>query len=890
MSTATTQHDVSAALEIARALELLHGFHNQPWEVRSPRFPRPSQTASGYYTDRNKCAREVAQALDGKASGVYVTLNPVATALLARRANRLDMHAASTTQDNQIVRRYWLPLDVDAAPVAGVSTTEAEHAAALARAQEVAGFLSEQYGWPQPVSADSGNGGHLLYRIDLPTDDGGLVARVLAALDSLFSDGEGIEPRVRVDTSVANPARIWKLYPTWAKKGDSIPERPHRRSGLLDVPESLDVVSREQLETVAALAPKTDTHDGGAHRDSGIPDLGVWLAEHGVEVRGAKDRDYGRVWTLRACVWNADHTDGAAWVAQRPGGALMAGCRHNGCQGKGWRDFRETVEPGYRANAVRQDRQQQQERQEQSRHDQHEHSTSTPPKQEPAWDEPISLPTDLPPVMQLDPAMLPDAVRPWVLDIAERQQSPVDFSSVGALVAAGALIGRRVGIHPRRQDDWLVVPNLYGAVVGGPSAMKSPALGEVRKVLDWLAAKASGDYAERMKKYEAKAAFAAVKAKALLDEAKKAAKEGNDDEAERLTAEAASLVPEKPTLCRYTTNDPTVEKLGEILLDNPNGVLVFRDELTGWLRTLDKQGHESDRAFYLEAWNGIGRYTVDRIARGTLEIPALCLSILGGIQPGPLARYILDATSGDSAGNDGLLQRFQLIVWPDIPRTFRNIDRWPDKEAKDRAYGMYRQLAALTPLQCGVTEPYDPDQGSIPALRFDSDAQDIFDEWRTTLENRVRADEMVPAFAAHLTKYRKLMPSLALIFHLMDIVTGASDPGPVTSAAALRSMAWCEYLESHANRVYSSAVNASGERAQALLRRIQRGDVAEGMTVRDIYRKQWATLATKEDVDDALHVLEGYGWVRVVEVPTDGRSSYALRLHPCLTSKKEPNA
>ena len=111
---------------------------------------------------------------------------------------------------------------------------------------------------------------------------------------------------------------------------------------------------------------------------------------------------------------------------------------------------------------------------------------------------------------------------------------------------------------------------------------------------------------------------------------------------------------------RYVVNDSTVEKLGELLNENPNGVLLFRDELSGWLRTMDREGHENDRAFFCESWNGTGSYVYDRIGRGTVYIPAACLSLLGGIQPGPLQGY-LQEVFGRGATDNGLIQRFQLM-------------------------------------------------------------------------------------------------------------------------------------------------------------------------------------------------------------------------------------
>src|SRR5438128_6910695 len=148
-----------------------------------------------------------------------------------------------------------------------------------------------------------------------------------------------------------------------------------------------------------------------------------------------------------------------------------------------------------------------------------------------------------------------------------------------------------------------------------------------------------------------------------------------------------------PVAKRYLVNDTTVEKLGELLNHHPNGLLLFRDELSGWLHTMDRPGHENDRAFYCEAWNGTSAYTYDRIGRGTLHIRAACLSVLGGIQPGPLERYLRAVFGG--RGDDGLLQRFQLAVWPDGAGPWRHVDRWPDAAARARVVEI---LPRLTPL------------------------------------------------------------------------------------------------------------------------------------------------------------------------------------------------
>ena len=209
-------------------------------------------TASGYYNDFDKLA-EAAAEWSGRVPGVYVTLNPVLPALLARRANRFVEWAGTTTQDNGILERRWLPLDFDAVRPSGISSTDAQHEAALERAKECRDWLVGLGFSPNSlVLADSGNGAHLLVRLDLPNDDEStaLVNRCLKAADLYLSDDT-----VKVDCGVGNAARIWKVYGTLAAKGDSTADRPHRPAALMEFPKRQKVAPHELLERLAARAP-----------------------------------------------------------------------------------------------------------------------------------------------------------------------------------------------------------------------------------------------------------------------------------------------------------------------------------------------------------------------------------------------------------------------------------------------------------------------------------------------------------------------------------------------------------------------------------------------------------------------------------------------------------
>ena len=141
--------------------------------------------------------------------------------------------------------------------------------------------------------------------------------------------------------------------------------------------------------------------------------------------------------------------------------------------------------------------------------------SSTAPIESHEWSDPEPLPDDLPAVMPFDDELLPSTFRPWIVDIAERLQCPPDFPAVAAMIPLGVIVGRKVGIRPKRQDDWLVVPNLWGAVIGRPSVMKSPAIREPLKVLGWLEVEGRDNFQAAQLDYEARLAVHAARKTAL---------------------------------------------------------------------------------------------------------------------------------------------------------------------------------------------------------------------------------------------------------------------------------------------------------------------------------------------------------------------------------------
>lgn len=289
--------------------------------------------------------------------GAYVTPNPVQSSLLARAANRLrQAKKGESTSDNHILSRRWFLIDCDAVRPAGISSSDSEHALALARARQIKEYLTA-FGFSLPLMCDSGNGAQLMYRIDLPADDNGLLHRCLASLDHRFSDAT-----VNIDLTVFNPSRIWRLPGTWNRKGDNMPERPHRMASLLEVPEQISIVDSELLEALAGqvqdIPGKPRQNQAPAHGPE--PDINAiagppppdrecfnienWIARYCSDIQGPDQWQGGRKWIFDICPFNSEHNNRSAVITEQPGGAIGFRCHHNGCKSNDWQALRELKE------------------------------------------------------------------------------------------------------------------------------------------------------------------------------------------------------------------------------------------------------------------------------------------------------------------------------------------------------------------------------------------------------------------------------------------------------------------------------------------------------------------------------------------------------------------
>ena len=511
-------------------------------------------------------------------------------------------------------------------------------------------------------------------------------------------------------------------------------------------------------------------------------------------------------------------------------------------------------------------------------------------KEEASWPSPEPIQQQLLPVPAMTLGMLPASLQPVVGDIIKRMQCAMEFVAVALICALGSIIGTTIRVRPKQRDNWTVTPNLWGAVVAPPGRMKSPAISAALAPLYNLDRLHQLDHQQALSAYDVALVQHEVQEKALKDELRSAMKPKPPAWARTVQVIQNDLFtlklnpPKEPDRVRTFTNDATLEALGMIVSANPKGLLAYQDELMGLLASFEKPGREGERQGYLTGWNGNEPLHVDRVSRDHLYINPFCISVLGGIQPERLSRYMAETLGGH--GNDGLLQRFQLLVYPDDPLLTVVTDLSPDQPALDALENLFIKIFNQS---SHFGAEVDRDQ---LFFRFDDQAQPMVLIWLQDLEDKVRREEH-GIMAEHLAKYRKLVPALSLIFHVVEIASGNVPPGTRIPVTTFRlALEWADFLEAHARRVYSISTNYELHGATALAKKLKAGKLTDGFTHRDIYRHNWSKLQDLEAVRAACDELELSGWIRRVNAAGPARAgrprAAIYEINPAVSGKAAP--
>ena len=467
------------------------------------------------------------------------------------------------------------------------------------------------------------------------------------------------------------------------------------------------------------------------------------------------------------------------------------------------------------------------------------------------------------------PNMIPSSCRDWILDIADRAQIHATFSATALISYISMIIARRINIYPKKFDtEWRVIPNIWGGIVGPPGIGKTPAINPIL---------------EPIKKYN----------KELRKQYERELTEYQRDLAE-WKQDKTGEPPKEPVQRMLYATDPTEAALQKALANNPQGLGVFRDELSGLIDSFSKKGNEGTRQFYLEGWNGNGDISSLRISRDNVNIDEFCLTLFGGIQPSVLNNYV--KKSAKNSYDDGFIQRFQLLVQSVPPQDYKLVDREPNWEAKARFENAFNRLLDL------------PMTGDPVAVRFSDEAQPVFFEWLEQLERRLRSGQLNNIMASHLSKYRSLLPSIALVIEALDndefsretIVQ--QDLLPSVSLGSLeKALMWVEFLEIHAFKLLTdndTTVLPETELAIKILDKFKSDSLipipddpnhkgpkplrADGSnTLRDVRRK-FSSNITKEVWGNAIELLVQTGWLYIERQKTGGRYRENVRVHSSL--------
>lgn len=432
-------------------------------------------------------------------------------------------------------------------------------------------------------------------------------------------------------------------------------------------------------------------------------------------------------------------------------------------------------------------------------------------------DEPLPLEEHLLPVPAFPLDCLSPVLREYCHIRATQSCLPPDFTATTFIGVISGLIGRAYQIELRPGHDWVESANLWGLIIGNPSSMKSPTIKAVSNLcLAPLDKKAKIEFENSIKSY-----------KALKNENKIAKIDFDEPE---------------PNRKRFYTDDPTVAALKKLFSNNERGILLRSDETSGQLQKFDKDGCEGDRSFFLSSWSGQETHHDDRITRDSLLDLKLCLAWIGGIQPTNLKQHLQQATNG-SRGSDGLMQRFQLISYPDIDQDFEDVDiKIPDSLKEE----IIKLVIALDDACSGEK-----------ILHFDEETQKAFICWYVDHQNLTRSEEM-EYWQSHLGKIPKLVGSLCIQIHLIDSIKKESVSNEVSLNTLQKALKLTHYYIEHARRAYGSIESRLLADARKILKMIRTGKIKNRFKASDIYRNCSCSLREAEHTKAVLELLKDH--------------------------------
>lgn len=440
-----------------------------------------------------------------------------------------------------------------------------------------------------------------------------------------------------------------------------------------------------------------------------------------------------------------------------------------------------------------------------------------------------------PDVKKFDKSWLPDALQDWSAFHAEAREAPIDYIAISSLGCLSGLVGSKIRVMPVK--DWYLCPNMWGMVVGRPGTNKTSMMGEPIDICNMIENEAIDHYERQKKKYDE-----------AVEEAKRIKKANKSEDID-------VDLPEEPKEKRLVVNEATVAGILSVMQRGNGGIIIACDELASFLNTIQSDYQKNGVEFYLETWTGGKPRTVDRSGDKTVRVKDNTLAIMGGIQPSKFSEFCIHQRRVD----DGFLNRFQLMCWPDHLKSTGEEKESIDPEVVTRATNCFTRVHSIDGDSINAREN---DKGHR-YLEFDPEARELWFEWRKFNAERKNAfleDEVADFIVSHLSKMDATVASLALIIQLADF-----NEGPICVNSLNKAIWINDYLESHFRRALfcSDDVDKSDEYAMArrLAEGLLDGDFSEVFCATDIHKKRWKLLNSSAKVNAAIQTLLEYNWI-----------------------------
>lgn len=383
--------------------------------------------------------------------------------------------------------------------------------------------------------------------------------------------------------------------------------------------------------------------------------------------------------------------------------------------------------------------------------------------------------------------MVPKPIFEFSSNISLTQYTPIDYSIISSIISIASVIGNFAIIHAKPDGTWSLHPNLWAALVGEPSSGKTissnASLAPLKAIEDelldnWKQQNGDSDFHQLASKIRAESTKKVIAN--LLATGDISAKQ----EAYNLHRK---MVQSERGAPRIIVNDVTMESLGVIMKNNPKGLLMVRTELSGFLAEMNQADKKLDRSFYLQAYDGKSSFTFDRIGRGHIYIPRATLSLIGTVQPTEIKDLIRSALNMKS--NDGLIQRMQLMVFPDEIKQYV----WTE------CYGVSKENDNFTLMLKKINE-YAKHKSAVV---FNVEAQEQLKQWVTKIKTELINSNEISVIKSHQHKMIDTVIKLSFIFHIVNVITRGGDATHIQQDALTMAIKWYDYLLSHAKRIYA---------------------------------------------------------------------------------------